>query len=155
MPNHCSNRVEINVENTFLLDEIKKNLKGEDTEFDFNKILPQPDWKKTPLTGEEKSWLGSDEILGDVGELPNDEGIFESTGKQDSRWYDWNISNWDTKWNSYDCNMIEVGDTEVIYYFTTAWSPPEGVIHELRRMYPDASITAFYDEPGVGIAGYL
>ena len=51
--------------------------------------------------------------------------------------------------------MIEVCDTEVIYYFTTAGSPPEGVIHELRRMYPDASITAFYDEPGVGIAGYL
>ena len=73
MPNHCSNRVEIYSDNTFLLDEIKKNLKGEDTEFDFNKILPQPDWKKTPLTGEEKSWLGSDEILGDVGELPNEE----------------------------------------------------------------------------------
>ena len=154
MPNHCSNRVEIYSDNTFLLDEIKKNLKGEDTEFDFNKILPQPDWKKTPLTGEEKSWLGSDEILGDVGELPNDEGIFESTGKQDSRWYDWNISNWDTKWNSFDV-QTEHDDECLMYYFTTAWSPPEGVIHELRRMYPDASITAFYDEPGVGIAGYL
>ena len=43
MPNHCSNRVEIYSDNTFLLDEIRKNLKGEDTEFDFNKILPQPD----------------------------------------------------------------------------------------------------------------
>ena len=51
--------------------------------------------------------------------------------------------------------MIEVGETEVIYYFTTAWSPPEGVIHKLRKLYPEASITAFYDEPGVGIAGYL
>ena len=38
MPNHCSNRVEIYSDNTSLLDEIKKNLKGEDTEFDFNKI---------------------------------------------------------------------------------------------------------------------
>ena len=47
MPNHCSNRVEIYSDNKFLLDEIRKNLKGEDTEFDFNKILPQPDWKKT------------------------------------------------------------------------------------------------------------
>ena len=60
MPNHCSNRVEISVDNTFELDELKKNLKGEDTEFDFNKILPEPDWKKTPLTGEETSWLGSE-----------------------------------------------------------------------------------------------
>ena len=154
MPNHCSNRVEIYSDNTFLLDEIKKNLKGEDTEFDFNKILPQPDWKKTPLTGEEKSWLGSDEILGDVGELPNEEGIFESTGKQDSRWYDWNISNWDTKWNSFDVETAH-DDECLMYYFMTAWSPPEKVILALREMYPDASITAFYDEPGVGIAGYL
>ena len=71
MPNHCSNRVEISVDDTFLLDEIRKNLKGEDTEFDFNKILPQPDWKKTPLTGEETSWLGVEDKLGEVGELPN------------------------------------------------------------------------------------
>jgi hypothetical protein len=155
MPNHCSNRVEISVDNTFLLDQIRKNLKGEDTEFDFNKILPQPDWKKTPLTGKETSWLGSEEILGEVGELPNEEGIFESTGKHDQRWYDWNISNWDTKWNSYDVEITEVGNTDVIYYFATAWSPPEKVILKLRELYPDASITAFYDEPGVGIAGYL
>ena len=154
MPNHCSNRVEIHSDNTFLLDEIKKDLKGEDTEFDFNKIIPQPDWKKTPLTGDEKSWLGSDEILGDVGELPNKEGIFESTGKQDSRWYDWNISNWDTKWNSWAVET-EHDDDGLMYYFTTAWSPPEKVILALREMYPEASITAFYDEPGVGIAGYL
>ena len=155
MPNHCSNRVEIYSDNKILLDEIRMNLKGKDTEFDFNKILPQPDWKKTPLTGEETSWLGSEENLGEVGELPNDEGVFESTGKFDGRGHDWRLSNWDTKWNSYDCNMIEVADTEVIYYFTTAWSPPEKVILKLRELYPEASITAFYDEPGVGIAGYL
>ena len=154
MPNHCSNRVEIYVDNTFELDEIKKNLKGEETEFDFNKILPQPDWKKTPLTGEETSWLGSDENLGEIGELPNEEGIFESTGKHDQRWYDWNISNWDTKWNSWAVET-EHDDDGLMYYFTTAWSPPEKVILALREMYPEASITAFYDEPGVGIAGYL
>tara|TARA_B100001059_G_C17646120_1_gene481912 strand:+ start:279 stop:743 length:465 start_codon:yes stop_codon:yes gene_type:complete len=154
MPNHCSNRVEIYSDNKILLDEIRMNLKGEDTEFDFNKILPQPDWKKTPITGEETSWLGSEEKLGEVGELPNEEGIFESTGKHDQRWYDWNISNWDTKWNSFDVDTTHDDDC-LMYYFTTAWSPPEAVILALREMYPDTSITAFYDEPGVGIAGYL
>ena len=154
MPNHCSNRVEISVDDTFLLDEIRKNLKGEDTEFDFNKILPQPDWKKTPLTGEETSWLGVEEKLGEVGELPNKEGIFESTGKHDQRWYDWCISNWDTKWNSFDVEENHSEDC-LMYHFTPAWSPPERVILKLRELYPDASITAFYDEPGVGIAGYL
>ena len=154
MPNHCSNRVEIYSDNKILLDEIRMNLKGEDTEFDFNKILPQPDWKKTPLTGEETSWLGSDENLGEIGELPNEEGIFESTGKHDQRWYDWNISNWDTKWNSWAVET-EHDDDGLMYYFTTAWSPREKVILALREMYPEASITAFYDERGVGFAGYL
>ena len=154
MPNHCSNRVEIYSDNKILLDEIRMNLKGEDTEFDFDKILPQPDWKKTPLTGEETSWLGSEENLGEVGELPNEKGVFESTGKRDQRWYDWRISNWDTKWNSWAVETDHEDDC-LMYYFTTAWSPPEKVILKLRELYPDTSITAFYDEPGVGIAGYL
>ena len=53
------------------------------------------------------------------------------------------------------CLISERDDDCLMYYFMTAWSPPEKVILALREMYPDTSITAFYDEPGVGIAGYL
>jgi hypothetical protein len=45
-------------------------------------------------------------------------------------------------------------DDQVEYTFSTAWSPPEGVIEKLREQYPDVSITAFFDEPGMEIAGY-
>ena len=41
------------------------------------------------------------------------------------------------------------------YTFDTAWGPPVGVIHKLRELYPEVSVTAFYDEPGMEVAGYL
>ena len=70
------------------------------------------------------------------------------------KWWDWRVQNWGTKWNSYDCEVIEIDDEQIEYRFSTAWSPPEGVIKKLREQYPDIEITAFYDEPGMEIAGY-
>jgi len=163
MPNHCFNRVEINCQSEKQAKEIKEFLHSEETCFDLSKILPEPDWKKTPLTGKEKSWLTSDKKLGDIGELPAiDEDMpkevgpvyrFASTGKSDDRWYDWRIQNWGTKWNTYDDELCDVGDS-LSYTFNTAWSPPEMAIAALRELYKDVSITAFYDEPGMQIAGY-
>ena len=40
------------------------------------------------------------------------------------------------------------------FTFDTAWSPPEPVIFALRNKFPDVGITAFFDEPGMAIAGY-
>jgi hypothetical protein len=39
--------------------------------------------------------------------------------------------------------------------FDTAWSPPEAICHALREMFPDVSISWFFDEPGMEVAGYL
>ena len=39
--------------------------------------------------------------------------------------------------------------------FNTAWSPPESICHKLREMFPDVSISWFYDEEGMEVAGYL
>jgi len=63
--------------------------------------------------------------------------------------------NWGTKWNSSDCEVTILEDDQVEYTFNTAWGPPEGVILKLRELYPDAIITAFYDEPGMELAGYI
>ena len=38
--------------------------------------------------------------------------------------------------------------------FSTAWSPPEGVIEKLKDKYPDLSFSCLYDEPGMEVAGY-
>ena len=39
--------------------------------------------------------------------------------------------------------------------FSTAWSPPEGICMRLRQLFPNVSISWFYDEPGMQTAGYL
>ena len=74
--------------------------------------------------------------------------------KKEESWWDWRVQNWGTKWNSYDCDVDESNEEHIEYIFYTAWSPPEGVIAKLREQYPDVHITAFYDEPGMEIAGY-
>ena len=78
-------------------------------------------------------------------------------GKNDDRWYHWNIQNWGTKWDitaeqiemdSYDSEQLEIE-------FATAWSPPEPICFKLREMFPDLSFSWFFDEPGMEVAGYL
>ena len=131
MPNHCFNKIEIYGKEA---SKIASKIESEETPFDFTKIFPEPDYDKIavkPTFPREK---------GDDFRMP--------------KWWDWRVQNWGTKWNSYDCEVIEMDDDQVEYTFNTAWSPPEGVIEKLREQYPDVSITAFYDEPGMEIAGY-
>jgi len=167
MPNHCFNKVEIHCKSKEQAKEIAEFLESEETCFDLNNIVPAPNWLITPLTGKEKSWLVTDKKLGEVGELPVEDDsfpeelgvayIFASTGKQDDRWYDWNIENWGTKWNTYDAELLDINES-IEYTFNTAWSPPEMAIAALREIYKEerdgVTITAFYDEPGMQMAGY-
>ena len=50
---------------------------------------------------------------------------------------------------------IEYEDSEILALtFSTAWSPPEGIVEKLREKYPELNFQCFYDEPGCEIAGY-
>jgi len=131
MPNWCYNRVEIYGEEA---KEIAEKIASEETPFDFAKIVPEPDYDKIEV-----------------------EPTFQ---KEDSdfrmpTWWDWRVQNWGTKWNSSECEVTIMDDEQVEYTFNTAWGPPEPIIHKLRELYPDVSITAFYDEPGMELAGYI
>ena len=92
-------------------------------------------------------------------ELNKDGSVFYETydfpdGKNDDRWYHWCISNWGTKWEP-DMAGVEYEDSEILALtFSTAWSPPEGIVEKLREKYPELSFSCFYDEPGMEIAGY-
>jgi hypothetical protein len=168
MPNHCHNRIEIHCKTVEQAKEIKDFLHSEETCFDLNNIVPKPNFEKTPLTGKETGFLGEKLELGKVGELPvKDEEFpealgtfwkFASTGKQDDRWYSWQINNWGTKWNTYCDELSYIDDDTVLYYtFDTAWSPPEPVIDRLRKIYTEnmgVRITAWFDEPAMEIGGY-
>ena len=151
MPNHCYNRVQLSNnadDDSKQFDELVAKFESQTP---FAEILPRPDFSK---------------IKNEDGELPvleqklNPDGsIFYETynfpdGKNDDRWYHWCIANWGTKWEP-DIADIEYADSEQLQLtFSTAWSPPEGIVEKLREKYPDLSFSCFYDEPGCQVAGY-
>lgn len=62
-------------------------------------------------------------------------------------WYDWAVSNWGTKWGTYD---VEYHDN--ILTFTSAWNAPSNNILQLLANYLDNGFTIegtdeFEDEP--------
>jgi hypothetical protein len=61
-----------------------------------------------------------------------------------NNWYDWNVTNWGTKWDVAVTDDKEYSDTELMeetenslaYRFNTAWSPPLPAITKLSEQYP-------------------
>ena len=72
-------------------------------------------------------------------------------------WYDWQTSNWGTKWDTADGDWQyeEAGDGEAILSgsFQTAWAPPIGVYEHCDEAHEDLYIEAMYYEPGCAFAG--
>lgn len=74
-------------------------------------------------------------------------------------WYDWNINNWDTKWNACgDGGGVTVeehddGSVNASIYFETAWSPPRKVIEALVEVIAAEGLGMDYrweEEQGFG-----
>ena len=148
MPNWCRNRVTVSgtEEDISKLSEIFS-----DTKSIFNRIIQSPDWKRLP--NEKGEFPKLEQHKGKDGEVMWETYNFPD-GKNDDRWYYWCIDNWGTKWECSELD-IEYSDDEILELtFSTAWSPPEGVMNKLKEKYPDLSFTCFYDEPGMEIAGY-
>ena len=150
MPNWCRNRVTVYSDNTQPIEKIKKIF--EDKKNIFGQIIKEPDWRRLPNEKGEfsklKQHLGKDgEVIFETHEFPD--------GKNDDRWYHWNISNWGTKWDACNVEIEYADESQIEIEFDTAWSPPEPICERLREMFQDVSISWFYDEPGMEIAGYL
>ena len=164
MPNHCHNRVTIygsgndTDETRAQIAKLKQIFEDENC---FGQIIPEPDWPNTPLAESDVRKYSFSEPRGKVGELPTKDPDSRfatyrfASGEIDDRWYDWRIQNWDTKWDCYDVNIVDDDPDQLEVEFNTAWSPPEAICTELREQYPDLSVSWFYDEPGMEIAGYL
>jgi hypothetical protein len=76
-----------------------------------------------------------------------------------NNWYDWNVTNWGTKWDVAVHDDKEYSDTELMeetenslaYRFNTAWSPPMPAIAKLSEQYPTLVFTlSFEEETGWG-----
>ena len=124
MPNYCDNYLRIDgpadaVKN--IIDFVKYN----ENKFDFNKIVPMPDYiYQGPVGSAEKALYG------------------------ENNWYDWSCKNWGTKWNSVD---VEVYDDEI--QVLTAWSPCDPVIAALARLFPSMRFTYSFYECGMCFCG--
>tara|TARA_B100000902_G_scaffold398810_1_gene466987 strand:+ start:855 stop:1289 length:435 start_codon:yes stop_codon:yes gene_type:complete len=144
MPNHCHNRVTFYSEDTTVILRLHEIFKSDNI---FTQFIPEPDWKNTP---------------NDKGELPiqpDKDSMMPPSfpdGTTDDRWYSWRLANWGTKWDAYE---VEIDDSELHYgfevSFDTAWSPPEEICYAIKEQFDDVSVSWFFDEPGMEVAGYL
>ena len=124
MPNYCNNYLSIEG-NTDTLKEIMNSVKSDESVFDFEKIVPMPDYIYRGAVGAKEK-----ELYGE------------------NNWYDWSNKNWGTKWNSVDA---ESWDDEI--QFLTAWSPCDPVIAALAEKYPTMRFTYTFYESGMCFCG--
>ena len=149
MPNWCYNRVSIYSEN---IDQVTELFDIFNNPEPFNALIPSPKWSETPNEDGELPVL--EEHKDSDGKVLFTTHKFPKSGKTDDRWYDWQINNWGTKWEPTDLS-VEQCDEELELTFNTAWSPPEDICRAIRNKYPDVSVSWFYDEPSMEVAGYL
>jgi len=87
-----------------------------------------------------------------VSALPRDA---QDPARVSNHWYDWNIRNWDTKWdvavsddNEFPNTTLEVSDDghTFTYRFRTAWSPAHHVVELLADQWSMLDFTYHYEE---------
>lgn len=122
MPNHVRNELYFNCEDRSIIDNLMNQIKGDETEIDFEKIIPMP----------------SDIYRGNL-------GLEEEKLYKGRNWYDWSIKNWGTKWNAYETEK-EYNSVS----FLTAWSAPIRVIEKLSSMFPSVTITHYFADEDIG-----
>lgn len=68
-----------------------------------------------------------------------------SPEEYEEKWYEWNISNWDTKWDACSVSYHQ-GSESASLSFETAWSPPEKVFQAMVTMFPTLKFDIDYEE---------
>lgn len=141
-----------------------KEIAGEETKFDFNKLIPMPEClnitsgshsdlayayyfvKKFNRLPERRSWLSSPEdVINRVEKdirvssqemLEMGKTLYENKEKYGATtWYDWCVANWGTKWNACE---VQVSDYTI--EFSTAWAFAEPVMRKLAELCAKHSV---------------
>ena len=73
-----------------------------------------------------------------------DSHVSEDKNRPWFNWYTWHVTNWGTKWNTYD-GYTKVGKTYITFVFSTAWSFAEPIAHKLAQLGYDLDLR-FADE---------
>lgn len=124
MPNCCTGNLSIKCSEE-LLEQVKKYVKSEESEFDFNNIVPMPEhiYRGSPRP-EESQMYGKDNR------------------------YNWSCEHWGTKWKA--VNARSEGPD---FCFETAWTPCSPVIAALAKQFPGADMRYTYCAEGNAFCG--
>ena len=60
-------------------------------------------------------------------------------------WYHWRVTNWETKWNAVDAEIIDDG-----FIFDTAWAAPLPVIKKLSELFPNFRFNLTWSDEDAG-----
>jgi hypothetical protein len=157
MPNWITNNVELRG-NKRQVEAILEFVKSDEREFDFNKIALIPkELENTQAPTKiisQKEYDEQEERLarGELTESEKSWGISRGLTLELSmeykkrfgadNWYDWQCSNWGTKWNA-----SEVFISDNVISFNTAWSAPEPIFVALSEKFPEVEFfIQFADE---------
>jgi len=74
-------------------------------------------------------------------------GIEHSSGMGTTggKWYEWNNTYWNTKWDACHAEVI-IGPSDVVLRFDTAWSPPSPVIEAMSVKFPALNFEVWWEE---------
>ena len=140
MPNWITNILTINADEK-MVEKILSEIKSTQSEFDFNKIVPQPD--ELEGTTAPARIITDEEYAED-----SSKGITETMSNELKQkfgfdnWYDWRYEHWGTKWNA---DEVHICDNEIS--FNTAWCNPQPIFEKLSEMFPNVNFEVkFADE---------
>jgi hypothetical protein len=179
MPNWCVNQVDIQGDEAEVA-KLVEFVKTDECAFDFRKIVPPPDTDRYRGTSSSNTFIcgcatesrvigkfedGNDKYGWFIGEteVPFDGKCpihgATNTMNDPENWYQWNVSNWGTKWDAAEVWNERLDDStakvdgQTSYNFDTAWSPAEPVVAALAEQFPTLRIVHRYCEAGMGFAG--
>jgi hypothetical protein len=155
MPNWCE--CDLYVEGpSEKIDEFLQLVKTEESEFDFDRLIPYPEkYKRLDRIAEEWDkehpypWTAED-----FSTRPKDG--YNQGG------YKWCVANWGTKWPARNPITQEISswrseggaeERQVKITFATPWSPPKPVIERGAQLFPGLLFDLRYFEAGAGFNG--
>ena len=136
MPNWCNNNISISGP-TETIKTIWESATAEEGGL-LNAMAPQP----------------KDMFHGNLGTKERE----ECAEKGIPNWYDWNVSNWGTKWDvsTEGLEFTDNGDGTAMIegWFDSAWAPPIGAYEKFCDDMDNCDLEASYHEPGMDFAGF-
>jgi hypothetical protein len=146
MPNWCE--CDLFIEGpSAKIDEFLRLVKTEQSEFDFDRLIPYPEhFKKQDDLAAEWDRLHPPPRTGEIWKERPKDGYNQGG-------YEWCIESWGTKWNASRIQIDRNHPEHVEINFDTAWSPPLPVIERACKLFSELRFDLRYFECGDGFNG--